>query len=222
MLGKMWKDHKKVLLPMLIAVVVLGGLSLTGNLGAGDDWGFDSALDDGSVKTYDEYPENVLKAGADYEAEIEVEKYGEIRIELFEEKTPKAVNNFVFLSQNNFYDSLKIYHLVTGELFQTGSPDNEPGGGPGYTFEDEIVDSVPMTPYSIVYANSGRDSNGSQIFVLCGKVSQQKIEELEGKFTVFGRVKSGRDVVDTICELNAPDNKPPEDIVIQDIDIDRD
>jgi cyclophilin family peptidyl-prolyl cis-trans isomerase len=220
MLGKMWKDHKKVLLPMLIATVILGGLALTGNLGAGDDWGFDSALNGDSYNTYDEYPEEVLKAGADYEAEMEVEGYGEIGIELFEEKTPKAVNNFVFLAQENFYDGLEIYYLATGELFQTGSPDNEPGGGPGYTFEDEIIDNVTMTPYSVAYANSGADSNGSQFFLLCGDVSQDKIEELDGKFTVFGRVGKGRDVVDAICELNAPDNKPPADIVIKDIDID--
>ncbi len=133
--GDMLKDHKGVLLPLLAAVVLILGLGYF--YGEGGDF-----LDSGEIvnperESYDSYPEMTLEDGVDYKATIKT-NYGDIEVNLFEDSAPKTVNNFVFLSEEDFYDGLTFHRVVPGFVIQGGDPEGDGTGGPGYEFEDEI------------------------------------------------------------------------------------
>ncbi|MBN1374330.1 peptidylprolyl isomerase [Candidatus Dojkabacteria bacterium] len=219
-MSKVWDQHKKVLLPLMGAVVVILLMALTG-FGTGFDFGiFDS---DGSTKrkTYKEYPKTVITSGFDYSAVVNVKNVGSFTIDLFEEEVPKGVNSFVFLAEEKFFDGLTIHYINGGTLFQTGDPKGDGSGGPGYTFVDEIKSSVAVKAYSVVYANEGTaNSNGSQFFVVCSGVSSRKLSEWNGEFTVFGEVTEGTKIVDSVCgkETNS-DGSPKTAIKIQTVTI---
>lgn len=141
----MVKDHKQVLLPLLGAAVVLVILSWwLGN--EGDYLGGSGFLEDGSGggvegpntgKQYDEAPEMQLQDGADYQATIKT-NYGDFTIDLYEDSAPVTVNNFVFLSNEGFYDGLTFHRVVEDFVIQGGDPSGDGTGGPGYSFKDEI------------------------------------------------------------------------------------
>ncbi len=140
----MVKDHKQVLLPLLGAAVVLVILSWwLGN--EGDYLGGSGFLEDGSGgvegpntgKQYDEAPEMQLQEGADYQATIKT-NYGDFTIDLYEDSAPVTVNNFVFLSNEGFYDGLTFHRVVDDFIIQGGDPSGDGTGGPGYSFKDEI------------------------------------------------------------------------------------
>lgn len=124
---------------------------------------------------------------------------GDIRILLLRAQAPVTSNNFVSLVQAGFYDTTKIHRVVKGVLVQGGDPlsreedrDLYGTGGPGYVFDDEIH-GQKMERGSVVMANLGRPkTNGSQFFILVSKEAPL----MENKYTVFGRVVSGMDVVD--------------------------
>ena len=139
-----------------------------------------------------------------YKAHMETDK-GTMVIELFAEKTPKTVNNFVFLSREGFYDGI-IFHRVIGNfMVQGGDPTGTGRGGPGYKFGDEFDSSLKHDKKGILsMANAGPGTNGSQFFITHGPTPH-----LNGKHTVFGQVVEGLDVLMSIPErdpgnVNAP------------------
>ncbi len=121
---------------------------------------------------------------------------GDIVLELYGDKAPKTVENFVKLSRAGFYDGTKFHRVIADFMIQGGDPlsitdDPRVGtGGPGYQFEDEIND-MKILPGVIAMANAGPNTNGSQFFI----VTTQPQPHLDGKHTVFGKVISGMDVV---------------------------
>jgi peptidyl-prolyl cis-trans isomerase B (cyclophilin B) len=119
---------------------------------------------------------------------------GEIVCELFPKDSPKTVNNFVFLARENFYDGT-VFHSVIGDfMVQGGDPTGTGTGGPGYRFEDETKGNPNKHQVgSLSMANAGPGTNGSQFFI-----THVVTNWLDGKHTVFGRVKSGQDVVNAI------------------------
>ena len=119
---------------------------------------------------------------------------GEIRIELFDDKTPKTCANFEKLVGDGFYDGLTFHRVIADFMIQGGCPQGTGNGGPGYTFEDEFhADLKHEGPGTLSMANAGPNTNGSQFFITHGATPW-----LDGKHSVFGRVIEGQDVVDAI------------------------
>ena len=90
---------------------------------------------------------------------------GEIRLELFDDKTPKTVANFEKLAGQGFYDGLTFHRVIDDFMIQGGCPQGTGTGGPGYQFEDEFHPELKHdTPGILSMANSGPNTNGSQFF----------------------------------------------------------
>ena len=119
---------------------------------------------------------------------------GDIEIELLENEAPNTVANFIELVSKKYYDGLKFHRVIPGFMAQGGDPAGNGSGGPGYRFKDELP-----TAYrrhfrgSLSMANAGPDTNGSQFFI-----THLPTDWLNGKHTVFGRVRTGQDVVDAL------------------------
>src|SRR6201991_2103750 len=122
---------------------------------------------------------------------------GDITIELFDADAPKTVQNFKDLAGKGFYDGLIFHRGIQDFMIQGGCPEGTGTGGPGYTFKDEINDHK-VVKGALAMANAGPDTNGSQFFI----VTVDKAPWLDGKHTVFGEVRDGMDVVDTIGTLD--------------------
>ncbi|HCT54879.1 MAG TPA: peptidylprolyl isomerase, partial [Balneola sp.] len=123
---------------------------------------------------------------------------GDINLELFPEKTPKTVANFVNLSQRGYYNNLQFHRVIDNFMIQGGCPNGDGRGGPGYTFEDEFDPELRHdTPGVLSMANAGPGTNGSQFFI-----THTETNWLDGKHSVFGKVVSDadQDVVDSISQ----------------------
>lgn len=136
---------------------------------------------------------------------------GNIEIELYPNKAPKTVENFVKLAEYGFYDDTKFHRVIKGFMIQGGDPFTKDEnssiygtGGPGYKFADEIND-LPMVRGMIAMANSGPDTNGSQFFI----ITAEETPWLIGNHTVFGKVIFGMDVVDIIEKTKTGANDLP-------------
>ena len=121
---------------------------------------------------------------------------GVIRFELFEDRTPKTVENFAKLAEKGFYDGLKFHRVIQDFMIQTGCPEGTGRGGPGYRFADEFHPTLKHDgPGVVSMANAGPNTNGSQFFI-----THVPCPHLDGKHSVFGRVIEGQDVVNAICQ----------------------
>ena len=113
---------------------------------------------------------------------------------LHAEKVPKTVANFVNLAQRGYYNGLKFHLVISNFMVQTGDPQGTGSGGPGYTFEDEFDSSLRHSgPGVLSMANRGPNTNGSQFFI-----THKDTPWLDNKHSVFGNVKTGQDVVNSI------------------------
>ena len=119
---------------------------------------------------------------------------GVIRIELFADKVPNTVANFVSLANKGFYNGLKFHRVIKDFMIQTGCPYGTGTGGPGYKFADEFHPDLRHDgPGVVSMANAGPNTNGSQFFI-----THVATPWLDGKHSVFGHVLEGQDVVDAI------------------------
>jgi len=124
---------------------------------------------------------------------IETNK-GTIKAELFEDKVPKTVANFEKLAGQGFYNGLKFHRVIADFMVQTGCPQGSGTGGPGYKFADEFHKDLRHSgPGILSMANSGPNTNGSQFFI-----THVETPWLDGKHSVFGKVLSGMDIVNSI------------------------
>jgi len=139
-----------------------------------------------------------------YKAHMETDK-GTMVIELFADKTPMTVNNFVFLAREGYYDNVIFHRVIDNFMVQGGDPTGTGRGGPGYKFGDEFDSSLKHDKQGILsMANAGPGTNGSQFFITHGPTPH-----LNGKHTVFGQVVEGLDVLMSIPardpgNVNAP------------------
>jgi len=141
--------------------------------------------------------------------------HGPIEIELHEEDAPKTVANFTRLADEGFYDGLIFHRVIPDFMIQGGDPEGTGTGGPGYTFEDEF-NQHKVERGALAMANAGPNTNGSQFFI----VTADACPWLDGKHTVFGRVTSGMDAVDTISNLSRDArDKPDDDAVIERVEL---
>src|SRR4051794_18516573 len=134
--------------------------------------------------------------------------HGKIELELYSDDAPKTVENFVKLARDGFYDGVIFHRVIEGFMIQGGDPTGTGSGGPGYQFDDEANDH-PVVRGALAMANAGPNTNGSQFFI----VTADECPWLNGKHTVFGRVTSGMDVVDTISTVAKDRNDRPRDDV---------
>jgi len=140
---------------------------------------------------------------------------GDIEVELFEKDAPKTVDNFKKLANEDFYNNLLFHRVIQGFMIQTGDPNGDGTGGPGYQFEDEI-NSHKVEKGSLAMANSGANTNGSQFFI----VTDEAQPHLDGKHTVFGQVTKGMDVVKKISEVEVDENdKPLEPVYLTSVEV---
>jgi peptidyl-prolyl cis-trans isomerase B (cyclophilin B) len=138
-------------------------------------------------------PEMQIDPEKKYLVKMETTK-GMIELELYPEYAPKTVNNFVFLVQEGYYDGIKFHRVINDFVIQGGDPTGTGAGGPGYKFEDELRGNpLKHETNSISMANAGPNTNGSQFFI-----THSPQPHLDGKHTVFGKVVSGAEVVDSI------------------------
>jgi peptidyl-prolyl cis-trans isomerase B (cyclophilin B) len=144
-------------------------------------------------KQYSQYPEMVIDPDKTYQATIKTNK-GDIELDLFAADAPKTVNNFVFLARDEFYDGLSFHRVISGFMAQGGCPQGDGRGGPGYRFEDETVGNPHRHETgSLSMANAGPNTNGSQFFICYAPQPH-----LNGRHTVFGKVRSGQNVVESL------------------------
>jgi cyclophilin family peptidyl-prolyl cis-trans isomerase len=152
--------------------------------------------------TYDAPPDVSIDLDATYTALLQT-SCGDITIALDPDAAPMAVNNFVFLAREGFYDGLTFHRVVSGFVIQGGDPSGDGSGGPGYTFPDELpTGEGAYPPGSVAMANSGPDTNGSQFFIVTGDAP------LPPAYTRFGEVTEGLDVAREIEALADPDAPP--------------
>ena len=118
---------------------------------------------------------------------------GPIKIELYPDKAPLTVANFVNLAKRGFYDGLGFHRVIPDFMIQGGCPEGSGRGGPGYKFEDEANNGVGHERGVLSMANAGPNTNGSQFFI-----THVATPWLDGKHTVFGKVTEGLDVVDAV------------------------
>jgi cyclophilin family peptidyl-prolyl cis-trans isomerase len=168
------------------------------------------------VSTYDAEPEMTIDPSKQYVAVIETEQ-GEIRIELFPDKAPQAVNSLVFLARDGFYDGLAFFRVIPGFVAQVGDPTcrQEPGvtctgtGGPGYTLPLEEND-LTHEAGAVAMGAAGGEISGSQFYIAYGDESY-----LDGRDTVIGKVAEGMDVVESLTEVEMhKPNSPAGDQII--------
>ena len=120
---------------------------------------------------------------------------GPITIELYPDKAPLTVANFVNLVKHGFYDGLIFHRVIADFMIQGGCPEGSGRGGPGYRFEDETNNGVRHERGVLSMANAGPSTNGSQFFI-----THTATPWLDGKHTVFGKVVDGMDVVDKVAQ----------------------
>ena len=118
---------------------------------------------------------------------------GPIRVELYPDKAPLTVANFVNLAKRGFYDGLAFHRVIPDFMIQGGCPEGSGRGGPGYRFEDETGNGVAHERGVLSMANAGPNTNGSQFFI-----THVATPWLDGKHTVFGKVVSGIEAVDKV------------------------
>lgn len=142
-----------------------------------------------------------------YVATLETEK-GNIVIELFPDKAPLAVNNFVYLARSGWYDGVTFHRVIPEFVAQGGDPSGTGFGGPGYAFINETSELKFDKSGVVAMANAGPDSNGSQFFITYAPTPQ-----LDGGYTIFGQVIAGQDVAES---LTPRDPSQPVDLPVGD------
>jgi peptidyl-prolyl cis-trans isomerase B (cyclophilin B) len=115
---------------------------------------------------------------------------GKIMIEFYEQDAPETVANFVKLAKKGFYDGLSFHRVVPGFVVQGGDPKGDGSGGPGYTIKDEFNSRKHLTGTVAMARTPAPNSAGSQFYICLGPQPA-----LDGKYTVFGQVIDGMDIV---------------------------
>ena len=159
---------------------------------------------------------------------------GNIVCRLFEKEAPKTVANFIDLaegkrewthpstgkkSNNRLYDGTVFHRVIPNFMIQGGDPQGTGTGGPGYKFEDETKGSPHSfdKPGKLAMANSGPNTNGSQIFITVAATAW-----LTGNHTIFGEVVEGQDIAKKISEVpQNRQNQPTKDVVLNSVTIER-
>lgn len=159
---------------------------------------------------------------------------GEIELQLYPDRAPKTVRNFVELAEGSrewtdpttgekstqpLYDGTVFHRVIDGFMIQGGDPLGDGTGGPGYKFGDEFHPDLNFDrKYLLAMANAGPGTNGSQFFITTGS----PLPHLNRKHTIFGEVTRGSDVVDAIGTVaTGRMDRPVDAVVVQRVAVDR-
>jgi len=158
------------------------------------------------------------KSNAVTEARLDT-SMGVITLELYEDKTPNTVANFMYLASSGFYDGLIFHRIIPDFMIQGGCPRGDGRGGPGYVIADEFVSGLGHDAAGVLsMANSGPNTNGSQFFITLAATPW-----LNGRHTVFGRVTEGMDVLRQIGAVPTDSaDRPLEPVTIRQVTLYRD
>ena len=160
---------------------------------------------------FTECPLMTIDPTKQYVATLQTEK-GDIVIELFADKAPLAVNSFIFLAKNGWFDNVTFHRVIPGFVAQAGDPSGTGYGTPGYAFKNEISTDLKFDGPGVVgMANAGADSNGSQFFI-----TYAPQPTLDGSYTVFGKVIQGMEVANSLTPRDPSGNGelPPGDKIL--------
>ena len=151
-------------------------------------------------------PSGALDTSKAYRARFKTE-CGEIVVDLYADKAPMTVENFVNLARSGFYDGTTFHRVIAGFMAQGGDPTGTGRGGPGYEFGDEFSPDLRHDgPGVLSMANAGPGTNGSQFFITYGATPH-----LDDRHSVFGRVVEGMDVLQSIRERDPGRDQNPGD-----------
>jgi len=165
------------------------------------------------VKRYPKAPDLAIDLNTAYTATLHT-GHGDITIELFPAEAPLAVNSFVFLAGEGFYDGVIFHRVVPSFVIQGGDPTGTGRGGPGYRFRDELEGTGNYSRGTVAMANAGPNTNGSQFFICLADV------KLPHQYTIFGRVASGMEAVDAIAAIPTDaQDRPRQEAVIRTVSI---
>ncbi|MFS8812530.1 peptidylprolyl isomerase [Synechococcus sp. R55.7] len=154
----------------------------------------------------------VIDPAKSYTATMETTA-GTMVLELFPQEAPLAVNNFVFLANDHFYDGVIFHRVIRGFMIQGGDPTGTGRGGPGYRFPDEPVQR-PYSRGTLAMANAGPNTNGSQFFIMHANYP------LPPNYTIFGQLIEGEDVLDKIATApTGPQDRPLNPVEIKSVRI---
>ncbi|MGH9304815.1 MAG: peptidylprolyl isomerase [Acidimicrobiales bacterium] len=128
---------------------------------------------------------------------------------------PRTVNNFVVLARYHYFEGIFFHRVIPGFVIQGGDPEGTGAGGPGYRFEDELPQPGRYEIGSLVMANAGPNTNGSQFFVISGPDGVR----LPPQYSLFGQLVAGRDVLAAVNEVGTSSGAPRERVVIESVTI---
>ena len=169
-------------------------------------------------KQYQHPPSLIISPGMRYTATIKT-NHGDMIVELFPSEAPRAVNNFVFLARDDYYQDGCFHRVIKDFMIQGGCPKGDGTGGPGYRFPDEEV-KRSYVKGTLAMANAGPNTNGSQFFIVHGTRVN-----LPPNYTIFGQLLAGEEALDALA--NAPvragsggeNSRPTERLEILNIEI---
>jgi peptidylprolyl isomerase len=142
---------------------------------------------------FDAAPPMTIDKTRQYYATVKLVKGGEFVIQLYPDKAPITVNSFVFLAKQGFFTGITFHRVIDGFMAQAGDPTGAGSGGPGYQFVNENSDLKFDKAGVVAMANAGPNTNGSQFFI-----TFLATPSLNDKYTIFGQVVSGMEVVNGI------------------------
>lgn len=171
--------------------------------------------------TYNVYPDTVINTESAYTAVIKT-NLGDLSFHLLADESPLAVNSFVFLAREGFFDGVPFHRIIPGFMAQGGDPTGKGSGGPGYRFDIE----TPQQPYtrgSLAMANAGSGTNGSQFFIVFGNLTAEG--RLSPDYSLFGQMTDGEEALAALeaipvgPSMTGERSKPLEDVHIVTVEI---
>jgi len=183
-------------LKKLLVIIFLGvALFATGCSGQSSGPRTITPVSSPTATSWSTAPAMQINTSKQYFADINT-SLGSFKIELYPKESPKTVNNFVFLSQQRFYDGVIFHRIMKNFMIQTGSRT----GGPDYRFPDELPVKHSYQPGIVAMANSGSNTNSSQFFICTGSDAALFLNS-NPVYTQFGKVIEGMDIVQKIAAV---------------------
>lgn len=209
-------DNKIIVFIFIILIAVLLIIGYT-NLPKDNNEKTPPVLENEAPKSTEMQPEMQIDTSKTYKAVLSTSE-GNITINLYADKTPITVNNFVYLGQKGFYDKTVFHRIIKDFMIQGGDPKGDGSGGPGYKFNDEPFEGEYKRGI-VAMANAGPNTNGSQFFIMHNDYNLPK------NYVIFGEVIQGIDVVDKIAEapvkqsVSGENSQPANPVVIESVKI---
>ena len=166
------------------------------------------------MKHYPKAPDLAIDLDTDYRATLHT-NHGDISLRLFAAEAPLAVNSFLFLAGEGFYDGVIFHRVIPGFVIQGGDPTGTGRGGPGYKFRDELEGPGKYSRGTVAMANAGPNTNGSQFFICLADLAK-----LPHNYTIFGEVTEGMGAVDAIAALPTDaQDRPRQEAIISKVSV---